>query len=403
MAFRVVHAVGAGAMIAIASASLPAQNADGLLLQDARALFAKLPADFGGRDRPLDPARVALGKTLFFDPRWSVDRNVSCSSCHNPALYGADALAKSIGVRGRHHARNAPSVLNIAGDVAANWRGELRDVEHQAMTAALGALSTGHTEHADWIAQLKSIGGYAAMFQRAFPNDPDPINPTNLSLAIGAYERTLVTPAPFDSYLDGNVSALTPQARVGLRMFIDAGCAGCHNGAGVGGAMFRKFGVQADYWLATGSKDIDKGRLGGSLRVQSSEPAERREDGAIFPRWIGGDACRGRPHHGPPAARQEPRRRGGPRHRDFPQFVDRGTTQGVFEHANFAGQRSTLDAVCLRSAPGSSFRRRYLCCDTSADGQHAKGGNVTCSFPAGPNFLRKVQRSKSRRTCRALR
>jgi cytochrome c peroxidase len=261
MAFRVAHAVGAGAMVAIASISSPAQNADGLLLQDARALFAKLPADFGGRDRPLDPARVALGKTLFFDPRWSVDRNVSCSSCHNPALYGADALAKSIGVRGRHHARNAPSVLNIAGDVAANWRGELRDVEHQAITAALGPLSTGHTEHAGWIAQLKSIGGYAAMFQRAFPNDADPINPTNLSLAIGAYERTLVTPAPFDSYLDGNVSALTPQARAGLRTFIDVGCAGCHNGAGVGGATFRKFGVQADYWLATGSKDIDKGRF----------------------------------------------------------------------------------------------------------------------------------------------
>jgi cytochrome c peroxidase len=261
MPLRVPHAVAACAMLTLASVSASAQDADGLLLQDARSFFAKLPADFGGRDRPLDPSRVALGKALFFDPRWSVDRNVSCSSCHNPALYGADALAKSIGVRGRRHARNAPSVLNVAGDVAANWRGELRDVEHQAITAALGPLSTGHTENAAWIAQLKSIRGYAAMFQRAFPNDADPINPTNLSLAIGAYERTLVTPAPFDSYLDGNVSALTPQARVGLRTFIDVGCAGCHNSAGVGGAVFQKFGVQTDYWLATGSKDIDKGRF----------------------------------------------------------------------------------------------------------------------------------------------
>jgi cytochrome c peroxidase len=259
--FRVPLVITACAVLVLASASVLAQDADGLLLQDARSLFAKLPADFGGRERPLDPSRVALGKALFFDPRWSVDRNVSCSSCHNPALYGADALAKSIGVRGRRHARNAPSVLNVAGDLAANWRGDLRDVEHQAITAALGALSTGHTDHAAWIAQLKSIDGYAAMFERAFPNDADPINPTNLSLAIGAYERTLVSPAPFDSYLDGDVSALTPQARAGLRTFIDVGCAGCHNSAGVGGAMLQKFGVQTDYWLATGSKDIDKGRF----------------------------------------------------------------------------------------------------------------------------------------------
>jgi cytochrome c peroxidase len=259
--FRVPLVITACAVLVLASASVLAQDADGLLLQDARSLFAKLPADFGGRERPLDPSRVALGKALFFDPRWSVDRNVSCSSCHNPALYGADAHAKSIGVRGRRHARNAPSVLNVAGDLAANWRADLRDVEHQAITAALGALSTGHTDHAAWIAQLKSIGGYAAMFERAFPNDADPINPTNLSLAIGAYERTLVSPAPFDSYLDGDVSALTPQARAGLRTFIDVGCAGCHNSAGVGGAMLQKFGVQTDYWLATGSKDIDKGRF----------------------------------------------------------------------------------------------------------------------------------------------
>lgn len=238
-----------------------AQDPDRALLQDARSFFKKLPADFAESARSLAPERVALGKALFFDPRWSVDQNVSCSSCHNPAFYGADGLAKSIGVRGRRHARNAPSVLNIAGDLATNWRGDRKDVEDQAITAAIGAFSTGHTDHAAWIAQIRSIDSYLAMFRRAFPDDADPITPTNLSLAIGAYERTLATPGPFDAYLDGNILALTPQTRSGLRTFIDVGCVACHNGTGVGGAMFQKFGVQMDYWLATGSKDIDKGRF----------------------------------------------------------------------------------------------------------------------------------------------
>ncbi|UPJ50537.1 c-type cytochrome [Bradyrhizobium sp. 200] len=261
MQFWMPGVVAACAIAVLTSASLMAQDLDRALLQEARSLFKKLPHDFADSERPLAPERVVLGKMLFFDPRWSVDQNVSCSSCHNPALYGSDALTKSIGVRGRRHARNAPSALNIAGDFAANWRGDRKDVEDQAITAAIGALSTGHTDHVAWIAQIKSIGGYLAMFRRAFPDEDDPITPTNLSLAIGAYERTLATPGPFDAYLDGNILALTSQARLGLRTFVDVGCAACHNGAGVGGAIFQKFGAQMDYWLATGSKDIDKGRF----------------------------------------------------------------------------------------------------------------------------------------------
>jgi cytochrome c peroxidase len=99
------------------------------------------------------------------------------------------------------------------------------------------------------------------MFQRAFPDSARPVSAANLGLAIGAYERTLVTPAPFDAYLDGKISALTAQARAGLRTFIDTGCIACHSGAGIGGALYRKFGVHLDYWKATQSKEIDKGRF----------------------------------------------------------------------------------------------------------------------------------------------
>ena len=250
-------------MIAFAASGVWAQNQDqdAVLLQQARVFFQKLPTDFGDSEHPVTPERVVLGKTLFFDPRWSVDRNVSCATCHNPALYGADALTKSIGVKGKQHPRNAPTVLNIAGHVSANWRGERKDVEDQAVAAALGVFSTGHAEHAAWIAQIEAISGYLPMFQRAFPNDQRPVSAANLGLAIGAYERRLVTPAPFDSYLDGKISALTPQARTGLQTFINTGCIACHSGGGVGGTLYRKFGLYVDYWKATGSVEIDKGRF----------------------------------------------------------------------------------------------------------------------------------------------
>jgi cytochrome c peroxidase len=258
---RALSRILASVMLALTTFGALAQDQDALLLQQARALFKKLPTNFADAQHPITPERVELGKALFFDPRWSVDRNVSCATCHNPGLYGADALGKSIGVKGKQHPRNAPTVLNMAGHVSAHWRGDRKDVEDQAIGAAIGVFSTGHADHAGWIAQLATIDGYLVMFQRAFPGEAKPITPANLGLAIGAYERTLVTPAPFDAYLDGDISALTPQARAGLRAFINVGCVACHDGAGIGGSLYRKFGLHEDYWKATGSREIDKGRF----------------------------------------------------------------------------------------------------------------------------------------------
>ena len=70
-----------------------------------------------------------------------------------------------------------------------------------------------------------------------------------------------MTPSPFDAYLAGNQEALPPAAKAGLEKFINTGCVACHNGVGVGGGMYQKFGVVEDYWKATGSDPIDKGRF----------------------------------------------------------------------------------------------------------------------------------------------
>jgi cytochrome c peroxidase len=73
--------------------------------------------------------------------------------------------------------------------------------------------------------------------------------------------RTLVTPSPFDAFLSGDDRALSPAAKVGLRTFVQVGCVACHNDVGVGGATYQKFGLAEDYWKATGSPSIDKGRF----------------------------------------------------------------------------------------------------------------------------------------------
>lgn len=111
------------------------------------------------------------------------------------------------------------------------------------------------------MAKLEAIPGYAGMSAEAFPNGKDPLTPDNWGKAIGAYERILVTPSPFDAYLAGGAAALWPEAEAGLREFVQAGCPACPNGVGIGGGMSQKFGLLEDYWKATGSTQIDRGRF----------------------------------------------------------------------------------------------------------------------------------------------
>jgi cytochrome c peroxidase len=229
-------------------------------LKQAQEQFKQLPKDMATLDFPVTQERVHLGRLLFFDPRLSVDANVSCATCHQPSLYGTDALPKSIGVRQRIQARNAPTILNTALHFVNHWRGDRENVEDQAVRALTAPGSSGQPDEQAVIDRLERISGYTALFEAAFPGEPHPVTVKNIGKAIGGYERTLVTPSPFDRYLAGAVNALSATARAGLEKFINAGCAACHNGAGVGGRMYQKFGVVEDYWVATGSKDIDKGR-----------------------------------------------------------------------------------------------------------------------------------------------
>jgi cytochrome c peroxidase len=230
------------------------------LLRQAQEIFKPLPNIAAAPDSPATAARVELGRMLFFDPRGTIDANMSCSTCHQPTLYGTDALPKGIGVKQRPHPRNVPTVLNAGELKIIHWRGDRDSLEDQAAKAVTSPITSGQPDEKAVIDRLSRITGYAPLFQAAFPGDPQPMTLQNFAKAISAYERTLLTPSLFDAYLVGNQEALSAAARAGLAKFIRTGCVACHNGVGIGGGMFQKFGVVEDYWKATGSDPVDKGR-----------------------------------------------------------------------------------------------------------------------------------------------
>ena len=259
------------ALFAVASA-LTAEDNEDALLGRAQQTFKPLPANASTPERPLTPERVALGRALFFETRVSTDGKGSCGGCHNPFLYGTDALPRSVGVGGKVIPRNAPTVFNTALQFVQHYGGNRADVEEQAVKALVSPLAYGNKDYDAAEARIRALP-YREMFEKAFAGESEPVTAKNWGLAIGAYERTLITPAPFDDYLKGDKAALSAQAKQGLGKFMAFGCSGCHNGVTVGGQMFQKFGLTQNYWELTGSQEIDifKGRDKGKFQDTKNE------------------------------------------------------------------------------------------------------------------------------------
>jgi cytochrome c peroxidase len=237
-----------------------ASDEDESLVKQANRIFGPLPQAMVSEKNPITPGKVKLGKMLFYETRISVDGTVSCSRCHPIGLYAADGLRKSIGNNCKINPRNAPTLFNAAGQISEHWIGNRIDAEDQAKQSVIGPPSFGMPSYDAVEKELKEIKGYAELFKAAFAADNNPVTVDNFAKAVGAFERTLVTPSRFDAFLKGKTTALTGREKAGLRTYIGVGCMTCHFGPYLGGQLYQKFGVLEPYWKYTKSEPIDEGR-----------------------------------------------------------------------------------------------------------------------------------------------
>lgn len=198
-------------------------------------------------DEKKNETLIKLGKMLYMDPRLSVNNKISCNSCHLLNQFGVDNEPTSPGHEGKRGGRNAPTTLNAALHIAQFWDGRAKDVEEQALGPILNPVEMGMPSDVDVINKLKKIEEYQDLFKKAFKDEKDPFQYKNVGKAIGAFERTLLTPSRFDDYLKGDENALTETEKRGLKKFVNMGCATCHNGVAIGGNSFKKLGLVKPY------------------------------------------------------------------------------------------------------------------------------------------------------------
>lgn len=228
-------------------------------------------------DNQPNAARTALGHSLFFDPRLSGDGNMSCATCHNPALGWSDGLPTGKGVKSMVLGRASPTVFNTAYNTIQMWDGRKSTLEEQAMgpMEATVEMNMDTTRLFRWLNQ--SVG-YKTLFAKAYPGEA--IDAKTVSKAIANFERTAISNnSRFDRWVKGDASAMNERQVNGFKLFTGkANCAACHAGPNFTDNGFHNVGLAS--W---GVAEPDMGRyahkpialMKGAFKTPTVREAER--------------------------------------------------------------------------------------------------------------------------------
>jgi cytochrome c peroxidase len=189
---------------------------------------------------PADPLKVALGASLFADPRLSHDGTLACASCHDVHTNGADDDNRKFPSNGSKIPLTTLSVFNAALSFRLDWEGNYRTLEEQVQ-AALENPANMNTSVAEALRKLNTDPKEVRQFRGAYDHAP---GTASLLDAIATYERSLLTPGSrFDRWLQGDHQALTPDELAGYKLFESLGCVSCHQGVNIGGNLYERHGI----------------------------------------------------------------------------------------------------------------------------------------------------------------
>ena len=181
-------------------------------------------------DNPVTPAKIELGRLLFFDRRLSHNNTISCAMCHVPEQgFSSNEMATAVGIEGRTVRRNSPTIYNVAYLERLFHDGRETTLEQQVWGPLLAHNEMGNPSVGQVVDQVSAVPQYREMFARAFNGRQ--ISMETIGMALAGYERALVSAnSAFDRWYYGNESeAMSDKQKAGFKLFSGkAGCSGCH-------------------------------------------------------------------------------------------------------------------------------------------------------------------------------
>lgn len=192
-------------------------------------------------DNPWTAEKAALGRRLFFDPILSEDGTVSCATCHDPQLGFTDREPVAVGIGGQRGTRRTPRLINRGYGRLFFWDGRAASLEQQVLKPIDNPIEMALRVE-DAVDRVQADPTYVEEFQRALGGRP---SEEALAMALATYVRGIVSgDSPYDRYVAGDRSALSPSARNGLELFRGkAACVVCHLGPNLTDEEFHNTGV----------------------------------------------------------------------------------------------------------------------------------------------------------------
>lgn len=189
-----------------------------------------LPAMIAPAGNPPTPAKIELGRKLFFDQRLSANGKVSCATCHIPGKVFTDDKPLAVGIEQRRGTRNTPTLINSGYNAAQFWDGRRASLEEQVLDPFVNPNEHGLPNQNELVRRIHTDKTYPSMFKKVF-GDESSVTPAHVNQALASFARSLTAgDSPADRYLfGGDNAALSADQRRGLELFRGrAQCTACH-------------------------------------------------------------------------------------------------------------------------------------------------------------------------------
>ncbi|WP_332243925.1 cytochrome-c peroxidase [Flavivirga spongiicola] len=191
--------------------------------------------------------KIDLGRHLYYDQRLSSNGTISCNSCHDLKKQGTNGAFYLESKNKGATFRDVPTIYNVATLSMYNADGGITNFKQKLKHAFTNPYEMNVTDESLIVQRLGKIASYKTLFKSAFPNSSEAVSMDHIMDALQAFIEGLSTPAPIDSFIQGNDKALSKEEIEGGHIFNSKSCYSCHTGSNFGGQMIQKLGI-AEAW-----------------------------------------------------------------------------------------------------------------------------------------------------------
>jgi cytochrome c peroxidase len=143
-------------------------------------------------NNPITNNGATLGRVLFYDRNLSINRSISCASCHRPELGFSDSAVKSRGFAGGLTRRHSMTLINAVLYQRGRffWDERAATLEDQVLQPFQDATEMGMTL-TGVVSRLREQVYYPELFRLAFGDTA--MNSNRVSLALSQFVRSIVS------------------------------------------------------------------------------------------------------------------------------------------------------------------------------------------------------------------